>query len=205
VIDALLAQLALAWRTTSWTEVAAAALALAYVLLAIRQSIACWAAAFVSSWLYAWVFFDARLYMDSALNVFYAVMAVYGFWQWRRVDADGTHHVRRWSLERNALAAAGILALAAVNGYFLGRYTPAAFPFIDSFVSWGAVFATFMVARKVYENWHWWLIIDAMSACLYFVKGLYLTVLLFALYLALVVIGMREWRRTLGFAPAHAA
>jgi len=203
VIQTLLAQLARAWSTTSWTEIIAVVLALAYVLLAIRQSIACWVAAFVSSCLYVWVFFAARLYMDSALNVFYAVMAVYGFWQWRSVDKDGAHHVRRWSLSRNALAAAAILTLSAVNGYFLSRYTPAAFPFIDSMVSWAAVFATFLVARKVYENWHWWLIIDAASACLYFAKGLYLTVLLFALYLALIVIGMREWRRSLPLAPAH--
>jgi nicotinamide mononucleotide transporter len=203
VIQTLLAQLARAWSTTSWTEIIAVVLALAYVLLAIRQSIACWVAAFVSSCLYVWVFFAARLYMDSALNVFYAVMAVYGFWQWRSVDKDGAHHVRRWSLSRNALAAAAILTLSAVNGYFLSRYTPAAFPFIDSMVSWAAVFATFLVARKVYENWHWWLIIDAASACLYFAKGLYLTVLLFALYLALILIGMREWRRSLPLAPAH--
>jgi nicotinamide mononucleotide transporter len=203
VIETLLVQLAQAWSTTSWTEILAVVLALAYVLLAIRQSIACWVAAFVSSCLYVWVFFAARLYMDSTLNVFYAVMAVYGFWQWRSVDKDGAHHVRRWPLSRNVLAAAGILALATVNWYFLSRYTPAAFPFVDSVVSWGAVFATFLVARKVYENWHWWLIIDAASACLYFAKGLYLTVLLFALYLALIVIGMREWRRSLPLAPAH--
>ena len=203
--NTLLAQLALAFRTTSWTEILAVVLAFAYLLLAIRQSLACWVAAFVSSCLYAWVFFAARLYMDSALNVFYAVMAVYGFWQWQTVDQDGVHHVRRWSLARNALAAAGILALSAVNWYFLSRYTLDPFPFVDSTVSWGAVFATFLVARKIYENWHWWLIIDAASACLYFAKGLYLTVLLFALYLALIVIGMREWRRSLPLAPAHVA
>ena len=75
-----------AWPgTTSWVEILAVVLAIAYVLLAIRQSIACWVAAFVSSCLYVWVFFAARLYMDSALNVFYAAMAVYGFWQWRQV------------------------------------------------------------------------------------------------------------------------
>jgi nicotinamide mononucleotide transporter len=203
VTHVLLVQLAQALRTTSWTETLAVVLALVYVVLAIRQSIACWAAAFVSSCLYVWVFFVARLYMDSALNVFYAVMAVYGFWQWRRVDQDGAHHVRRWPLSRNALAAAVILLLSAVNWYFLSRYTPAAFPFVDSLVSWSAVFATFLVARKVYENWHWWLIIDAASACLYFAKGLYLTVLLFALYLVLIVIGMREWRRSLPLAPPH--
>ena len=205
MIQALLVQLAQALRTTSWTEILAFVLALAYVLLAIRQSIACWVAAFVSSCLYVWVFFVARLYMDSVLNVFYAVMAVYGFWQWRTVDKDGAHHVRRWSPSRNAVAAAVILALSAVNGYFLRRYTPAASPFVDSLVAWGSVFATFLVARKVYENWHWWLIIDAASLCLYFTKGLYLTVLLFALYLALIVIGMREWRRSLPLAPAHGA
>jgi nicotinamide mononucleotide transporter len=203
VTNALLVQLARILRTTSWTEILAFVLALAYLLLAIRQSIVCWVAAFVSSCLYVWVFFAARLYMDSALNAFYAVMAVYGFWQWHLVDKDGAHHVRRWSLSRNALAAAGILALSAVNWYFLSRYTLAAFPLVDSMVSWAAVFATFLVARKVYENWHWWLIIDAASACLYFAKGLYLTVLLFALYLALIVIGMREWRRSLPLAPAH--
>ena len=203
MIRELSVQLVSAWHDASWIELIAAGLAIAYLVLAIGQHISCWIAAFVSSCLYVWVFFGARLYMDSVLNLFYAVMAVYGFWQWRTVDKDGAHHVRRWSLARNALAAAAILALSAVNWYFLSRYTLAAFPFVDSMVSWGAVFATFLVARKVYENWHWWLIIDAASACLYFAKGLYLTVLLFALYLALIVIGMREWRLSLPLAPAH--
>jgi nicotinamide mononucleotide transporter len=200
VTNALMVQLARAWSTTSWTEILAVVLALAYVLLAIRQSIVCWVAAFVSSCLYVWVFFGARLYMDSLLNLFYAVMAVYGFWQWRSVDQNGAHHVRRWSPSANALAAAGILALSAVSGYFLRRYTPAVSPFVDSMVTWASIFATFLVARKVYENWHWWLVIDAASLCLYFTRGLYLTVLLFALYLALIVIGMREWRRSLPLA-----
>jgi nicotinamide mononucleotide transporter len=138
--------------------------------------------------------------MDSGLNLFYAVMAIYGFWQWRRLDGRGASRVNRWPLARNVLAAFAILALAAVNGYVLRRYTPDASPLIDSVVTWASVFATFLVARKVYENWHWWLVIDAASLCLYFTRGLYLTVLLFALYLVLIVIGMREWRRTLPLA-----
>jgi nicotinamide mononucleotide transporter len=91
-----------------------------------------------------------------------------------------------------------------VSWYFLRRFTPAAWPFADSMVTWASVFATFLVARKVYENWHWWLIIDSASLCLYFTRRLYLTMLLFALYLVLIAIGMREWRRSLP--PAvHAA
>lgn len=198
-MQALTLELAQAWSTTSWIEILAFVLAVAYLPLAIRQSLACWVAAFVSSCLYVWVFFSARLYMDSGLNLFYAIMAVYGFWQWRRLG-HGAGHVSRWSAARNALAAGGILALAGVNGYFLRRYTPDASPLIDSVVTWGSVFATFLVARKVYENWHWWLVIDTASLCLYFSRGLYLTVLLFALYLVLIVIGMREWRRSLPLA-----
>ena len=83
VIAELSVQLASAWRSTSWIEILAAVLAVAYLLLAIRQSIGCWAAAFVSSCLYVWVLFGARLYMESVLNGFYAAMAVYGYWQWR--------------------------------------------------------------------------------------------------------------------------
>jgi nicotinamide mononucleotide transporter len=199
-MQALMLQLAQTWNTTSWIEILAVVLAVAYLLLAIRQSLACWVAAFVSSCLYVWVFFGARLYMDSVLNLFYAAMAVYGFWQWRRPDESSVSHVRRWSPSRNAVAAAGILALSAVSGHFLRIYTPAASPFVDSMVTWSSVFATFLVARKVYENWHWWLVIDTASLCLYFSRGLYLTVLLFALYLVLIFIGMREWRRSLPLA-----
>jgi nicotinamide mononucleotide transporter len=71
-------------------------------------------------------------------------------------------------------------------------------------VTWSSVFATYLVARKVYENWYWWLIIDSVSLCLYFTRGLYLTMLLYALYVVLSVIGLRQWRRDLPAAD-HAA
>ena len=197
-------QLVSAWHDTSWVEIIAAALAVAYLLLAIRQRIECWAAAFVSSCLYVWVLFTARLYMESLLNAFYAAMAVYGFWQWRRGSEGSALAVSRWPLLRQAAGAWGVLGLSLLSWYFLRRFTPAAWPFVDSMVTWSSVFATFLVARKVYENWHWWLVIDSVSLCLYFTRHLYLTTLLFALYLMLIVIGMRQWRRTLPVA-AYAA
>jgi nicotinamide mononucleotide transporter len=186
-----------AWRGTSWTEIIAAALAVAYLLLAIRQRIECWAAAFVSSCLYVWVFFGAHLYMESALNAFYAAMAVYGYWQWQHGRGGGALAVCRWPVTRHLVGLAGVIALSIVNSYFLRRFTPAASPFVDSMVTWSSVFGTFLVARKVCENWHWWLVIDSVSLCLCFTRRLYLTMLLFAFYLVLIVIGMRQWRRTL--------
>ena len=197
-------QLVSAWHDTSGVELVAAALAVAYLLLAIRQRIECWAAAFVSSCLYVWVLFTARLYMESLLNAFYAAMAVYGFWQWRRGGEGTALAVSRWPLLRHAAGVLGVLCLSAISSYFLGRFTPAAWPLMDSMVAWSSVFATFLVTRKVYENWHWWLVIDSVSLCLYFSRHLYLTVLLFAAYLVLIVIGMRQWRRTLP-AAAYAA
>jgi nicotinamide mononucleotide transporter len=200
VISDLSVQLVGAWRDTSWVEIIAAALAVVYLLLAIQQRLECWLAAFVSSCLYVWVLFGARLYMESALNAFYAAMAVYGFWQWQHGRGGGALAVCRWPIARHAAGALGVIALSLVSSYYLRRFTPAAWPFADSMVTWSSVFATFLVARKVYENWHWWLVIDSVSLCLYLTRRLYLTMLLFGLYLLLIVIGMRQWRR--GLAPA---
>jgi nicotinamide mononucleotide transporter len=205
VIHELSVQLASAWHDTSWVELLAAALALAYVPLAIGQRLSCWAAAFVSSVLYVWVFFSARLYMESALNAFFAAMAVYGFRQWRHGREGSALAVSRWPPLRHALALMGIVALAGVNAFFLARFTPAANPFVDSMLTWSSVFTTFLVARKVYENWYWWLLIDSTSVGLYFTRHLYLTMLLYGVYVVLCVIGMREWRRSLPSAAYAAA
>ncbi len=204
MIDRLSAQLASAWGSTSWVEIVAAVLAVLYLWLAIKQRRGCWVAAFVSSVLYVWVLFGARLYMESALNAFYAAMAAYGYWQWTPSTGGRGLRVSHWSAKRHVVGLLAVLALSMVSSFFLRRFTPAAWPFIDSMVTWASIFTTFLVARKVYENWHWWFIIDSTSLCLYFTRGLYLTMLLFALYLLMIVIGMREWRRDLP-ATGHAA
>jgi nicotinamide mononucleotide transporter len=131
-------------------------------------------------------------------------MAVYGYWQWWAPKDGARLTVSRWPAARNGWGLAAVVALSTVTSFFLRRYTPAAWPFVDSMVSWASVFATFLVARKVYENWHWWLLIDSVSLYLYFTRRLYLTMLLFAVYLALIVIGMREWRRSLPLAAQAA-
>jgi nicotinamide mononucleotide transporter len=197
-------QLVGAWHDTSWIEMIAAGLAIAYLVLAIGQHISCWSAAFVSSCLYVWVFFQAHLYMDSALNVFYAAMAAYGFRQWRQGRAGMQLAVTRWRAAAHVRALAAVLLLSLVTSVFLRRYTPAAWPFVDSMETWASVCATYLVARKVYENWHWWFVIDAVYVGLYFNRRLFVTTVLFGAYLVLIVIGTREWRRSLPAADAPA-
>jgi nicotinamide mononucleotide transporter len=178
-------------------EVIAAILSVLYLLLAIRQQISCWIVAFVSSCLYVWVYFDARLFMESLLSVFYAIMAIYGFIQWRAVAGGASLAVSRWPLRRHALGFAATLVMSIFTSYALRRFTPAAWPFIDSMITWASVYATFLVARKVYENWYWWLVIDSVAVVVYYARHLYPTLGLFVLYLLLIAPGMRAWRREL--------
>jgi nicotinamide mononucleotide transporter len=203
VIRELSMQLVSAWHDASWIELIAATLAVAYPALAIGQYLSCWLAAFLSSCLYVWVFFQAHLYMDSALNLFYAFMAVYGFWQWRQGKSGTQLPISRWRASVHLRALAVVLILSLITSLILRRYTPAALPFLDSLETYASVYATYLVARKVYENWHWFFLIDAICVGLYFNRRLYVTMVLFVAYLVLIVIGMREWRRSL--AARHAS
>ncbi len=204
MIRELSVQLVSVWHDTSWIELIAAGLAIAYLVLAIGQHISCWIAAFVSSCLYVWVFSQAHLYMDSALNLFYALMAAYGFWQWQQGKEGMQLPVTRWPLPKHLGALALVFLLSLITSSILRRYTPAALPFLDSLEFWASIYATYLVARKVYENWHWFFVIDALCVGLYFNRRLFATMLLFGVYLVLIVIGMREWRRTLPAAHVSA-
>ncbi|HWK53501.1 MAG TPA: nicotinamide riboside transporter PnuC [Hyphomicrobiales bacterium] len=182
------------WSSLVSLESVAVLTAIAYLLLAARENLWCWACAFVSSTLYTYIFWDVRLLMESALNVFYVVMAVVGWWEWRyggkQHEGLRIHRLRGW---QHAALIAAVLVLASVNGYMIQRYTHGAFPFLDSFTTWGAVVTTFLVVRKVLENWLYWLVVDSVSIYLYIDRGLYLTALLFAAYLIIVLFGWRRW------------
>lgn len=171
--------------------------AVAYLVLAIRQSLWCWPAALISVALAAVVVLDAKLYMDVALQVFYVAMAIYGWQQWRRGGERGEGvRVHRWPPARHALTV-GLILLASIAFWFLLRGTGAAYPFLDSVTAIASVVTTFMVARKIIENWIYWFVIDAVLIYLYFARDLYWFAGLYAAYLVMVVIGYRAWRQSL--------
>ena len=181
--------------TTSTWEAVAAALGLAYLLLAVRRNLLCWLCAFISTAIYLVIFARAALYMQSLLQVFYLVMAVYGFIDWRKGrTAEGDVLIRSWVPRQHALALAFVVAATLVNGRLLSEETNAAAPYLDSFVTWGSVVTTWMVARRVIENWLYWIVVDALAAYLYFTQGLLATTLLFVIYLGVVIRGYFAWR-----------
>ena len=187
--------MAAAWQWLATWEALAVLLGIAYLLLAARESLWCWYAAFASTAIFLVLFWQVRLYLESALQVYYLGMAVYGWWQWKRPGEAGTLAISRFSARAHGAAIGGVLLLSALSGALLTCYTDAALPYLDAFTTWGAIVTTWMVARKILENWLYWIVIDAASIILYLDRGLTLTAGLFAAYVAIAALGYVAWRR----------
>ena len=178
-------------------ETLAVLLAIAYLLFAIRDNSLCWYCAFFSTAIYIWIFGDVSLYMESALNVYYMAMAVYGWYQWQRGGQQQTGlQISRWSLANHIFALGIILMATVISGYLLAGNTDARLPYLDSFTTWASVVTTVMVARKIIENWLYWVVIDAVSIYLYLDRGLYQTAGLYGLYIVLAIAGFIVWIKT---------
>ncbi len=178
-------------------EIIAVGLAIAYLLLAARENILCWYCAFVSSAIFSVIFWDVSLLMDSLLNVFYVVMAVAGWLQWRYGGTGDTQPpVRTLRAWQHCVLISAMLLLAAANGWYMDNYTRAAWPYVDAFTTWASIITTFMVVFKILENWIYWFVIDSIASYLYIDRGLYLTALLFFAYVIIVIFGFFSWYKS---------
>ncbi len=175
-------------------EIGAVFLAVAYLLLAVRRDIRCWIAGIMSSSIYFILMFTANLYMESILQIFYIFMGVYGFNQWKS-DIANTEEISiiTWNLKTHLIVLGIIFISSYFAGYILDTYTDAKLPFLDSLTTFGALFATYMVAKKILENWIYWFLIDSVSIYLFIERELYLTSILFCLYLIIIIFGFRSW------------
>lgn len=201
-LDAVVAALA-AIPPAEWVAVL---LAFGYLLLAVRQNAWCWACAIASSAIFLVLFARGGLVMQAALQVFYIAMGAYGWWAWRRGSAQGAAlPVSRWRSGQHMAAIAALLAASAVNGWIVARAQGGWVPYVDAFVAWVSVLATWMVARKVLENWLYWIVVDSVAAGLYWSQGFHATAVLFVAYVFIAVRGYFAWRAGTGSAPGAAA
>ena len=183
----------------NWLESTAVIFAILYLILAVKQNILCWTAGIISSVLYFFIMQKAGLYMEAYLQVFYVVMGIYGWSQWSASNASNPSFiVNTWSIYQHMITISIILVLSLLSGFLLERYTDAALPFLDALVSWGAVVATYMVAKKLLENWIYWFVIDATSIFLFIERGLWLSAVLFATYLVIIFFGYQSWNKVRG-------
>ena len=181
----------------NWFEIVAAILAIAYLILAMLQDIRCWVAWIISSLMYFFVMYSANLYMEALLQIFYIFIGLFGLYQWRfKADKKDTLKITTWSVKNHLMVIGALVFLTSLSGYVLMIYTAAASPFIDAFTTWGAIAASYLVAKKILENWFYWFVIDFVSVFLFISRELYPTALLFIVYLVLVVIGYSAWRKS---------
>jgi nicotinamide mononucleotide transporter len=195
--DLLFATAFTAWGVpTSWAEAVAVVLALAMVGMNIRERHWGWPLAILSSILYFFIFQRSRLYGDAALQVFFILLAGWGWTKWLRGRrADGSALVVTVLSSRGRL---GVLLAWALLwpalGLFLLRFTDTDVPWWDAFPTAGSLVGQYLLARKYTENWPAWLAVNVAGAALYAYKGLWITALLYAVFAVLSVSGWRAWQ-----------
>ena len=188
----------------TWLELLAFVLALAMVGCNIREIHWGWPLAITSSVLYFGVFWQSRLYGDAALQIFFALVALWGWAQWlrgRRADGSALQ-VAHLSPQGRMTSLVACLALWPAIGYFLLRTTDTDVPWWDAFPTAASLVGQFLLGRKYIENWLVWLVVNVVSVGLFAYKGLWLTVVLYSLFAALSVVGWRAWQRRAGVVAA---
>lgn len=182
--------------STTPLELLSFLLSLVTVVLNIRQVHWGWLFAILSSAMYGVVFFDAKLYGDSALQIVFIVVSVWGWAQWLKSSEQvPTIQVSYLNMNQRIGAAAAWLAIFLLLYAFLHVVTDTDVAMADGFLTAGSLLGQLLLSRKKVENWYVWIIVDVLYVALYIHKNLMLTALLYAIFVVLAVIGARSWRK----------
>lgn len=165
-----------------------------YVLLVVFERLSSWFFAVISSALYVVLCFRSNLYLESMLQLFYVIMGIYGWWSWRNGN-KGELEIRWWSVKKHALNIMIGVVCSGFTGYMFDTYTDQANPYVDATVTIFSLSATFMVTRKVIENWLYWILIDALSIYLYASRGLFPSAILYFIFCIIAFWGFFKWYR----------
>ena len=186
-------------------ELIAVALSVWMVWCNLRVNALAWPLAIASSLLYAVLFAASRLYGEASLQIFFVLVAVWGWWQWLRGTGDDGGALRVRALDsRGRLILLLALALAwPALALVLRSATDSDVPWWDAFPTAGSLIGQYLLGRKYVENWPAWIVVNLASVALFAYKGLWLTVALYVVFIVLAGFGWRAWRR-LALEPAPA-
>ena len=186
------------WLLNNYIEVLGTVTGLIYLYLEIKQNIWLWPLGIATSAFYIFVFFKAKFYADMGLQVYYLLISIYGWWHWlyggeskKKDDLPITNTTTKvWvQLSIASLALFGIMAVVLKN------LTDSPVPIGDAFVTALSITATWMLARKLIEQWWIWVVVNLMSLGLFIWKELYPTSVLFFFYFTMAVVGYYEWKK----------
>lgn len=193
------------WLSQNYIEILGAVTGLIYLYFSVNKIIWLWPFGIITSVLYTLVFFNARLFADMSLQVYYFFISIYGWYYWLKgngrsgagVQSQEKHElpVRRITPKILYISILIIIFLTVLSGYFLHNFTGSSLPYWDAFTTSASVVATWMLARKLLENWLFWIIIDLVSMGMYIYKGLYPTSVLFLIYSLIAILGYLNWKK----------
>ena len=184
------------------SEMLAVLLGLVSVYLVTRQNVWCYPLGIVSVFIYIFIFLEVKLYADMGLQVFFIVLQAYGWYEWLYGGSNHSTLSVSWA-SRNIYLWSTIFVIIAtmILGFLLHQLTDASLPYVDSFLTVLSMTAQWMMAKKYIENWPIWMVVNIGSIAMYAYKGLYFTMILYAVYFGLAILGYREWKKS--FSPAN--
>ena len=168
------------------------------VYLAAKNVIWNWPIAIVSVTIYIFIFFEAKLYADTGLQVYFLAMNIYGWYYWNkeRKSASQPRPISLIKPKEILYSILGIFLFTGGLGYYLHQKTDAFSPYLDSFCTAISLVAQIFLARKVLQNWLMWVFVDFIYVGLYIYKGLYATSAMYAVYIYIASMGYLEWKKT---------
>jgi nicotinamide mononucleotide transporter len=194
--NALWEHIVIQFQQTSWLEWLGTISGFACVYLAAKEHILNWPVAIVSISAYAILFFDYKLYGDSALQLYFLGTSVYGWYYWVKNKQGNETPVVVLGKKGILLTILSVAVLSILMGLLLDYYTDTNVPYADGFCTSLSFVAQFLMTRKILQNWVLWIIVDICYVPLYLYKSLYLTAVLYVLFLVLATIGYVSWKKT---------
>ena len=185
-------------KKTSITEWLIFVTALLYVLLAAIENVWCWLFGILSSFFSIYLCYSGRLFLESGLNIFYVIISVYGWYEWLYGSDKKTElQLTSYSFKKNLV----LIFIGAITwipfGFAAHKFSTQAMPYLDAFITAFSLVATWMTAKKIIENWLYWIVIDGLAILLYSYRGYYLLGLLYIIYTILAFAGYISWRKKL--------
>lgn len=188
----------------SYVEFIGTLLGLISVFLAARANIFTWPTGIANAIFFLVIFYQIHLYSDMFLQMYFCGMGVYGWFSWKNKTERYQSSVSTLSNTNRLRLAAFIASITLVVGTLISQIhlllpqvfaSPASFPYVDTFIAVSSILATILLARRVFETWVLWILVDITSIGLYSIKGVKLIALEFVIFLALAVLGILSWRR----------
>ena len=189
-----------------YIEILGTAVGIVYLWQEYHASIHLWITSIIMPAIYLYVYYNAGLYADFGINIYYLVIALYGWMAWRynfslRGRKSNCKELTISHIEKRRLPVLAVLFLLLWVGIalILTNFTDSTVPLSDAFTTSLSIVGMYMLARKYVEQWCVWLIVDIASSALYIYKELYFTAVLYAVYAIIAIFGYRKWKQMINY------